>query len=155
MKVNNSTKNGNTPQEGVEPGLQLNTGSLTLQQVDLMLRHLPLDLSFIDENDEVRYYSETPERLFPRSPGVIGRQVQKCHPPQSVHMVENILQEFKAGRKDTAEFWIELRGRKLYIRYFAVRDAQGGYRGTLEVTQDITAIQKLEGQKRLLDWEAE
>jgi len=133
--------------------LNLDTGQLTAEQVNLILTHLPVDLSFVNENDEVVYYSATPERIFPRSPGVIGRKVHNCHPPKSVDTVEKILASFRAGTKDVAEFWIQMRGRVLFIRYFAVRDSAGKYRGCLEVSQDITEIQKLTGQKRLLDWE--
>jgi DUF438 domain-containing protein len=133
--------------------LNLDTGQLTAEQVNLILTHLPVDISFVNEQDEVAYYSASPERIFPRSPGVIGRRVQNCHPPKSVDMVEKILAAFKAGTKSAAEFWIQMRGRVLHIRYFAVRDAAGAYRGCLEVSQDITHIQKLTGQKRLLDWE--
>jgi DUF438 domain-containing protein len=132
--------------------LNLDTGQLTAEQVNLILTHLPVDISFVNENDEVAYYSQTPERIFPRSPGIIGRTVQNCHPPKSVGMVEKILREFKAGNRDAAEFWIQMRGKVLHIRYFAVRDAAGRYRGTMEVSQDITDIQKLRGQKRLLEW---
>jgi len=132
--------------------ISLDTGSLTADQINLMLTHLPVDLSFVNEDDEVLYYSSTPERIFPRSPGVIGRRVQNCHPPRSVDTVERILAEFKAGRKDTAEFWIQMRGRFLHIRYFAVRDADGKYRGCLEVSQDVTGIRSLDGERRLLDW---
>lgn len=142
------TRENNT----MELDLALNTGTLSLEQIDLVLRHLPVDISFVDENDEVRYYNDVPDRLFPRSPGVIGRKVQHCHPPKSMDMVQAILDAFRAGSQDTAEFWIDMQGRKLHIRYFAVRDAQGRYRGTLEVSQDITAIQQLTGQRRLLDW---
>ncbi|MGE5173266.1 MAG: DUF438 domain-containing protein [Betaproteobacteria bacterium] len=133
--------------------LNLDTGQLTAEQVNLMLTHLPVDISFVNENDEVAYYSATPERIFPRSAGVIGRRVQNCHPPKSVGMVEKILSSFKAGTKDVAEFWIQMRGKVIHIRYFAVRDQAGKYRGCLEVSQDITHIQKITGQKRLLDWE--
>jgi DUF438 domain-containing protein len=118
-----------------------------------MLTHLPVDLTFVDENDRVAYYSEGPERIFPRSPAIIGREVRNCHPPKSVHLVNQILDAFKSGSRDTAEFWIELGGKFIYIRYFAVRDADGYYRGCLEVSQDLTQIRKLEGQQRLLDWE--
>jgi DUF438 domain-containing protein len=118
-----------------------------------MLTHLPVDLTFVDENDRVAYYSEGPERIFPRSPAIIGREVRNCHPPKSVHLVNKILDAFKSGSRDTAEFWIELGGKFIYIRYFAVRDTSGHYRGTLEVSQDLTEIRKLEGQQRLLDWE--
>jgi len=131
--------------------LSLDTGALTLQQVNLMLKHLPVDISFVNEKDEVAYYSDTPERIFPWSAGVIGRKVQNCHPPKSVHIVENILKEFKSGKKDIAEFWIQLGGKFIHIRYFAVRDKQGKYQGTIEVSQDITDIKKLDGEKRLLD----
>jgi hypothetical protein len=137
------------------PGrIDLDTGHLTAEQVNLLLTHLPVDISFVNEKDEVLYYSASPDRIFPRSPGVIGRTVQNCHPPKSVDMVEKILSAFKAGTRNTAEFWIQMRGRFIHIRYFAVRDASGAYRGCLEVSQDITHFRKLAGQKRLLDWEA-
>jgi len=137
----------------VAGALGLDTGQMTLEQINLMLTHLPVDLTFVDENDRVAYYSEGPERIFPRSPAIIGREVRNCHPPKSVHLVNKILDTFKSGSRDTAEFWIEVSGKFIYIRYFAVRDASGYYRGTLEVSQDLTRIRKLEGQQRLLDWE--
>ena len=139
--------------KAVAGALGLDTGRMTLEQINLMLTHLPVDLTFVDENDRVAYYSEGPERIFPRSPAIIGREVRNCHPPKSVHLVNKILDAFKSGSRDTAEFWIELGGKFIYIRYFAVRDANGYYRGCLEVSQDLTRIRKLEGQKRLLDWE--
>ncbi len=133
--------------------LNLDTGQLTADQVNLILTHLPVDISFVNEQDEVAYYSASRDRIFPRSPGVIGRKVQNCHPPKSVGMVEKILSSFKSGTKDVAEFWIQMQGKVIHIRYFAVRDTGGAYRGCLEVSQDITHIQKITGQKRLLDWE--
>ncbi|HEY3354550.1 MAG TPA: DUF438 domain-containing protein [Polyangia bacterium] len=133
--------------------LPLDTGLLSLEQVNLLLGHLPLEVSFVDENDEVRYYSGGEKRIFPRTPQVIGRKVQNCHPPKSLHMVNRILEEFRAGRRDAAEFWITMAGRFLHIRYFAMRNADQQYRGTLEVTQDVTGIRALEGQRRLLDWD--
>jgi DUF438 domain-containing protein len=139
--------------EEVAGALGLDTGRMTLEQINLMLTHLPVDLTFVDENDRVAYYSEGPERIFPRSPAIIGREVRNCHPPKSVHLVNQILDAFKSGSRDTAEFWIELGGKFIYIRYFAVRDKTGYYRGCLEVSQDLTRIRKLEGQQRLLDWE--
>jgi DUF438 domain-containing protein len=139
--------------EEVAGALGLDTGRMTLEQINLMLTHLPVDLTFVDETDRVAYYSEGPERIFPRSPAIIGREVRNCHPPKSVHLVNQILDAFKSGLRDTAEFWIELGGKFIYIRYFAVRDADGYYRGCLEVSQDLTQIRKLEGQQRLLDWE--
>ncbi len=137
---------------GVEGLLSLDTGLLNAEQLNLILTHLPVDITFIDENDVVRYYSEGKERIFPRSREVIGRKVQNCHPPKSVHIVNRILEEFKAGKRDVAEFWINLKDKSVYIRYFAVRDRQRRYAGTLEVTQDITSIKTLEGERRLLDW---
>lgn len=131
----------------------LDTGLLTVEQINLLLTHLPIDISFVDEHDKVAYYSNTADRIFPRSPGIIGRLVQNCHPPKSVHVVEKILEEFKAGNNDSAEFWIQLKGRFLHIRYFAIRNGQGDYKGTLEVSQDVTSIRGLEGENRLLDWE--
>ena len=139
--------------EDVAGALGLDTGRMTLEQINLMLTHLPVDLTFVDENDRVAYYSEGPERIFPRSPAIIGREVRNCHPPKSVHLVNQILDAFKSGSRDTAEFWIELGGKFIYIRYFAVRDTSGYYKGCLEVSQDLTEIRKLEGQNRLLDWE--
>ena len=131
--------------------LQLRTGGMSLEQLNLMLSALPIDVSFVDEHDEVRFYSEG-ERVFPRSPGVIGRKVQNCHPPASVHKVQEIIDAFRAGRQDRAEFWITLGERFLHIRYFAVRDAAGSYRGVVETVQDVTDIRALEGQRRLLNW---
>ncbi len=133
--------------------LDLSTGKLSLEQLDLVMTHLPVDLSFVDADGFVRYYSDGPERIFPRSPGVIGRHVEKCHPPKSVDTVKRILESFAAGDKDVAEFWIEIQGRFIHIRYFAVRDASGTYEGCLEVSQDVTHIRGLEGQRRLLDWD--
>ncbi len=132
--------------------LDLDTGKLTLKQINLLLKHLPIDISFVDVNDEVKYYSATDDRLFPRSPAVIGRKVQKCHPPKSMHIVEDIVTKFKSGEKSVAEFWIQLGDKFANIRYFAVRDDQDKYIGTLEVSQDITHIKTLEGERRLVQW---
>ncbi len=129
----------------------LSTGDLTLSQINLLLTHLPVDMTFVDEHDEVRYYSETPERIFKRAPAIIGRKVEKCHPPASVNKVLEIVKDFRSGKRDSAEFWIQMGGKFIHIRYFAMRDAEGNYRGTLEVSQDITELRKLEGEKRLLD----
>ncbi len=130
----------------------LDTGALTVEQIDLLLTNLPVDISFVDDKDTVVYYSGTAERIFPRTPGVIGRKVQNCHPPKSVDVVERILRDFRSGERDKAEFWIETGGRFIHIRYFALRDKAGSYRGTLEVTQDVTSIRALQGERRLLDW---
>ncbi|MGC8878627.1 MAG: DUF438 domain-containing protein [Anaerolineae bacterium] len=137
--------------------IPLQVGALTVEQVSLLLTHLPVDVTFVDEHDVVRFYSGTRERIFVRDPAIIGRKVQQCHPPTSVHRVQRILDDFRNNRRDVAEFWIQMGGpveqggRFIHIRYFAVRDVQGAYRGTLEVTQDITAIRTLQGEKRLLD----
>jgi len=131
--------------------LPLVTGALTLEQLNIMLTVLPFDVSFVDENDRVRFYSEG-ERIFPRSPSAIGREVRNCHPPRSLAKVEEILAAFKAGDKDIAEFWIEMGPRFVHIRYFAMRDAQGGYKGCLEVVQDATHVRSLEGNRRIVDW---
>jgi hypothetical protein len=137
------------PEEGTIP---LNVGALTAQQISLMLTHLPFDVTYVDENDKVQYYTGSEERVFPRSPGIIGREVQNCHPPKSVHIVEQIVDAFKKKEKKSAEFWIPVMGRLIHIRYFAVYDEKGNYRGVIEVTQDITQIVKITGEKRLLDW---
>lgn len=131
--------------------ISLSVGALTPAQIDLMLKALPVDVTFVDENDEVRYFSQGRERIFPRSPAIIGRAVQNCHPPQSVDRVQRIVEDFRAGRRDVAEFWIQMHGMFIHIRYFALRDADGTYRGTLEVSQNLTPLRALEGERRLLD----
>lgn len=128
-------------------------GYMTPEQVNLLLRFLPVDITFVDENDKVIFYNRGDDRVFPRSKGIIGREVKFCHPPKSVDMVLRIVEEFKAGTKDVAEFWFNFKGRIIHIRYFAIRDHKKDYKGVIEMSQDITDIQKLEGQKRLLDWD--
>jgi hypothetical protein len=125
---------------------------LSHEVLGALLNTLPVELSFVDETDTVRYFShENQTKLFPRSRGVIGTPVQKCHPQKSVHLVSRILADFKAGRRQVAEFWIDMAGRKIHIRYFPVRDRAGKYLGCLEVVQDIAPLRALEGQRRLLD----
>lgn len=133
--------------------LPFDTGMMTAEQANLVLKNLPLDITYVDENDEVRYFSAGRERIFPRSPGIIGRKVQNCHPPKSLDIVNRIVEAFRKGEKDVAEFWIPLHGQFVHIRYFAVRDDSGAYRGVLEVSQELTEIRKLSGERRLLDWE--
>ena len=123
-------------------------GGLNKQQLDGVLRSLPFDITFVNEKDEVAFFSEG-ERIFPRSGSVIGRKVQNCHPPKSMDAVTAILEGFKNNESNLAEFWIEHHGKKVLIKYIAVRDGSGNYLGTLEITQDITQIQRLEGEKRL------
>ena len=125
--------------------------TFSTETIEAIFDTLPVDLTFVDDTDTVRYYSRGDERIFKRSPAVIGKQVKNCHPQKSLHKVEQVVSDLKSGRRDVAEFWIDLHGRKIYIRYFAVRDKAGKYLGTLEVTQDITDLQKITGQKRLLD----
>ena len=124
---------------------------LLTETIEAIFDTLPVDLTFVDDADTARYYSKGDERIFRRTPAVIGRKVQNCHPQKSLHKVEQVISELRSGRKNVAEFWIDLKGRKVYIRYFAVRDKTGKYLGTLEVTQDITDLQKIAGEKRLLD----
>jgi hypothetical protein len=131
--------------------LHLDTGLLTSVQVNLLLTHLPVEITYVDQDDRVRYFSQTKELIFPRTPAIIGRKVQLCHPPDSVHKVQRILDDFRAGRRDVAEFWIHMKGMFIYIRYFALRDEAGQYQGTMEVTQEISRIRQLEGERRLLD----
>jgi len=126
------------------------TGNIGKEVLDAVLNALPVEISFVDENDTVRYFNKNGDRIFPRPPAVIGRKVQDCHPKKSLHKVSQILDDFKNNKKSSAEFWIDLKGRKVYIRYFAVRDKSGKYLGCLEVSQDITDIQKIKGEKRLL-----
>ncbi len=125
--------------------------TIPTETIEAIFDTLPVDLTFVDDTDTVRYYSKGDERIFKRTPAVIGRKVQDCHPQESLHKVEQVVSELKAGTRNVAEFWIDLKGRKIYIRYFAVRDKTGRYIGTLEVTQDITDLQKIIGEKRLLD----
>ena len=124
--------------------------NLSKKTLEAMLNTLPVEVSFVDEVDVVRYFNKNGDRIFPRPRSVIGRRVQNCHPRESVDKVQQILDEMRAGSRDVAEFWIDLKGRKIYIRYFAVRDADGKYLGCLEASQDITDIQKIKGEKRLL-----
>lgn len=134
-------------QEGVVP---FETGSLTFKELDVLLNNLPIDITFVDKDDVVRYFSQAKDRIFTRTKAAIGRKVQNCHPPSSMHIVEKILEDFKSGRKDKEEFWLQMGDKYVYIRYLALRDENGEYLGTLEVTQNIAPIQKISGEKRLL-----
>ena len=126
--------------------------NLSQEQLAEILEAIPVEISFVDENDSVKFWNKHETRIFKRPTSVIGKSVQNCHPKQSVDKVNQVLSDFKSGRRDSAEFWINLKGRKVYIRYFAVRDKTGRYLGTLEATQDITEIKKIEGEKRLLSY---
>jgi len=131
--------------------LALGAGHLTATQLVAMLNTLPLDLTFVDADDRVAYFSEGPDRIFARNRAIIGRRVADCHPPSSMHIVERLIADLRAGRREVAEFWIRLGERFVHIRYFAVRDGAGAYLGCLEMTQDVAAIRALAGERRLLD----
>lgn len=133
--------------------IQLPTGNLTLEQLTGIFTTLPVDLTFVDADDRVCFFSEGPDRVFARSKAIIGRKVQHCHPPRSVDVVDRILTDFREGRHNVAEFWINFHGRFVHIRYFAVRGGDDRYLGTLEVTQDLTKIRALEGERRLLQYD--
>jgi len=128
------------------------TGALSFEQLLMIFDVLPVDLTFVDENNKVRFFTRPKDRIFPRSPAAIGRDVRNCHPPQSVHVVNEIINSFREGKQDLATFWIDFKGRKIMIQFFALRDSKNNYRGVLEVSQDITEIRKLEGERRLLHW---
>ena len=138
---------------GKDAVLDVATGKLTLEQINLLFRHLPVDLSFVDENELVKFYSDTPHRIFPRSANVIGREVKNCHPAKSVHIVEEIVEKFRSGEQSQAEFWINKPGLFIYVIYTAVRDENGKFRGVLEMMQDCTHIRELEGSRTLLTWD--
>ena len=140
----------------IEPdgdAIRLDEGALSPEQINMMLKVIPFDVTYVDENDEVLFYNRGDNRVFPRSPEIIGRKVQNCHPPKSFHVVEAILNAFKSGEKSEASFWINMGKIFVLIKYFAVRDNNGKYRGTLEVSQEISEIRALEGERRILDWE--
>ena len=138
---------------GKDVVLDVATGKLTLEQINLLFRHLPVDLSYVDENELVKFYSDTPHRIFPRSANVIGREVKNCHPAKSVHVVEEIVEKFRSGEQSQAEFWINKPGLFIYVIYTAVRDENGKFRGVLEMMQDCTHIRELEGSRTLLTWD--
>ena len=133
--------------------LDLKTGNLTAEQIILIFNHLPVDITYVDENNRVKFFSTPKKRIFTRSNAIIGREVTNCHPPDSVHVVEQIIESFKNGSKDKASFWIKMKGDYILIQYFAARDEKGNYKGVIEVSQEIEEIRNLKGEKRLLDWE--
>jgi DUF438 domain-containing protein len=132
--------------------VQFPSGTLSFEQLLGLFNSLPVDLTFVDAEDRVAYFSEGPDRVFERSRAIVGRAVQNCHPPKSVHIVERILADFKGGTQSVAEFWIQMQGKFIHIRYFAIRDGAGAYLGTLEVTQDLTRLRALQGDRRLLQY---
>lgn len=138
-----------------ETELDVATGKLSLERINLLFKHMPIDLSYVDENELVKFYSDTKHRIFPRSANVIGREVRNCHPAKSVHLVEEIIEKFRSGEQDKAEFWINKPEAFIYILYTAVRDEQGNFKGVLEMMQDCTRIRSLEGSRTLLTWDDE
>ncbi|VAX08044.1 Putative PAS/PAC sensor protein [hydrothermal vent metagenome] len=137
----------------IEDADHFDEGYLTPEQVNFIFKFLPVDITYVNEDDRVVFYNRGDDRVFPRSANIIGREVKLCHPPKSVDNVLRILEEFKKGTKDHAAFWINMRGKFIHIRYFAVRDEQKKYRGVIEMSQDVTEIRALEGEQRLLDWD--
>jgi DUF438 domain-containing protein len=130
--------------------ISLASGHLSVPQLTGLLDSLPMDITFVDADGKVAYFSEGNDRIFARNRAIIGRRVEDCHPPKSVHIVEQVVDDLRSGRRDVAEFWIQMGGRFVHIRYFAVRDPHGEYLGTLEVTQDVAPLRALEGERRLL-----
>jgi hypothetical protein len=141
----------NVPHTGA---LMLPTGHVSLEQLVGIFGTLPLDLTFVDADDRVAFFTEGPDRVFARSKAIIGRKVHNCHPPKSVETVDQILSDFKAGRQNVAEFWINFQEKLVQVRYFAVRTEEGRYLGTVELTQDLTPLRALQGERRLLEYES-
>jgi len=146
-----NVRSSSKPLAEVNGMVNLETGELSVQQLIMMLNTLPVDITYVDENDCVRYFSSPKDRIFPRSKAIIGRTVQNCHPPDSVHIVNEVVARLKSGKKDVENFWIQMGGKFILIQYFAIRDAKGEYRGTIEVSQEVSEIRELKGEKRLLD----
>lgn len=134
--------------------IHLSTGNFNLDELESLFRTLPIDVTFVDKDDKVKFFSLGPDRVFARNRAIIGRNVRMCHPPSSVHVVEQILNDFKNKKQNSAAFWINMQGRFIYIEYFALRDKDGRYLGTIEFTQDLTNLRQLKGEQRLLSYSA-
>lgn len=132
--------------------VQLAIGSFSIDEMEALFKLLPVDITFVDKDDKVKFFSLGPDRIFSRNRAILGRDVRMCHPPSSVYVVEQILSDFKSGRENSAAFWINMQGRFIYIEYFAMRGKEGDYLGTIELTQDLTHLRKLEGEQRLLSY---
>ena len=132
--------------------IQLPSGSFTAAEIMAILNTVPVDMTFVDKNDKVKYFTQGNHRIFTRSRSIINRDVRLCHPPGSVHIVEKILEDFKSGKASHAPFWIQMKGKFIYIEYYALRDENGEYLGTLEVSQDLTYLRSLQGEKRILEY---
>ncbi len=142
---------GTVPKDGT---IMMPTGHVSVEQLTAVLSTLPLDLTFVDADDRVAFFSEGPDRIFARSKAIIGRKVQHCHPPRSADTVNKILDDFRSGRQNVAEFWINFQNKFVHIRYFAVRNHEGKYLGTVELTQDLAPLRQLSGERRLLAYES-
>lgn len=147
--VNVGAATSAVPRDGT---IMMPTGHVSVEQLTAVLSTLPLDLTFVDADDRVAFFSEGPDRIFARSKAIIGRKVQHCHPPRSADTVNKILEDFRTGRQNVAEFWINFQSKFVHIRYFAVRDKQGGYLGTVELTQNVAPLRELAGERRLLQY---
>ncbi|HPH15929.1 MAG TPA: DUF438 domain-containing protein [Bacteroidales bacterium] len=132
--------------------LQLSTGSFSVDELEAIFKLLPIDITFVDKNDKVKFFSLGPDRIFARNRAILGRDVRMCHTPSSVHVVETILEDFKNGKEQCAAFWIQMQGKFIHIEYYAVRGKDGEYLGTIEFTQDISKLRALEGEQRLLSY---
>jgi DUF438 domain-containing protein len=146
-----ATTTGAVPKEGT---IMMPTGHVSVEQLTAVLATLPLDLTFVDAEDRVAFFSEGPDRIFARSKAIIGRKVQHCHPPHSADTVNRILEDFRSGHQDVAEFWINFQDKFVHIRYFAVRNEAGKYLGTVELTQNLAPLRRLSGERRLLAYES-
>lgn len=132
--------------------INLSTGSFDIDEIEALFKTLPIDITFVDKDDKVKFFSLGPDRIFTRNRAILGRDVRMCHPPSSVHVVDQILEDFKSGKENSAVFWINMHQRFIYIEYFALRDKEGNYLGTIEFTQDLTHLRALEGEQRLLSY---
>ncbi len=138
----------------IDGRIQMPSGSFSLEELVKVFNTLPVDITFVDKDDKVKFFSQNADRIFTRSRAIINRDVRYCHPPASVHIVDKIVDDFRSGRQSHAPFWIQMRGKFIYIQYFALRDDEGNYLGTLEVSQDLTELRKLEGEQRILNYES-
>jgi DUF438 domain-containing protein len=137
--------------EAPDAVVKLGTGVLKVRELEAMLNVLPVDISFIDKDNVVKYFSQNKEKIFPRTKAIIGRKVENCHPPASVPAVERVVDNLRSGRREHEDFWIRMKGMYVLIRYYAVRGTDGEFLGVLEVTQDIEPLRAIEGEKRLSD----
>jgi len=132
--------------------VQLPSGSFTIEELLAILNRLPIDMTFVDRNDKVKYFSQSEERIFQRNRAILNRDVRHCHPPASAHIVDKIIEDFRSGKASRAPFWINIGGKMIYIEYFALRNDKGEYLGTLEVSHNVTPYRELEGEQRILSY---